>query len=93
MVAAFRKKVDIAVGNVVGSNLFNTFIVLGVTGMLKPIPFNTGNNWDLGVMIFAATLLFAVLLIRKPANTISKGTGAAFLGIYGVYMYFLVVRG
>lgn len=92
-VAAYRKNVDIAVGNVVGSNLFNTFIVLGVVGVLNPIPFNTAINWDLGVMIFAAALLFAILLIGKPASTISRGKGVLFLGLYAAYLVSLVIRG
>jgi cation:H+ antiporter len=41
-VAAYRKNTDIAIGNVVGSNIFNIFFILGVTGVIKPLPYSAG---------------------------------------------------
>ena len=54
-VAAIRKNTDIAIGNVVGSNIFNICLVLGVSGSISPIPFNTAINFDIMCL---ASLLF-----------------------------------
>ena len=50
-VAAYKKNVEIAVGNVVGSNIFNIFFVLGISATIKPLPFQTKNNIDIGAVI------------------------------------------
>ena len=60
--AASKKKVDIAVGNIVGSNIFNILLVLGISSVVKPLPFSNSSNIDIGAVIFASFLLFLVLL-------------------------------
>lgn len=92
-VAAYRKNADIAVGNVVGSNIFNIFIVLGITSMVKPIPFNVVNNVDLGLMLVTTVLLFVFMFLGHPERTIQRREGAVFVTIYLAYMGFLVYRG
>ena len=44
-VAAYRKNTDIAIGNVIGSNIFNIFFILGITGLMNPIPYNRCNEF------------------------------------------------
>lgn len=92
-VAAYRKNVDIAVGNVVGSNIFNIFIVLGITSVARPIRFNTDTNYDLAVMIAATLLLFVFMFIGKPRNALQRYEGAICVFLYVVYLGFLVYRG
>ena len=58
VVAALKKNPEIAIGNVVGSNIFNIFFILGMTATLRPIPFHGGINFDIGVAIFASLFLF-----------------------------------
>ena len=57
-VAAYKRNAEIAVGNVVGSNIFNIFFVLGISAIIKPLPFQMKNNRDIGVVIFSSLLLF-----------------------------------
>ncbi len=58
VVAAYRKKTDIAIGNIVGSNIFNIFFILGITSAIQPLPFSASINFDIGVTILASFLLF-----------------------------------
>lgn len=91
-VAAFKKNSDIAVGNIVGSNIFNVFLVLAVTSIIHPLPFSTTNNVDVAVMIGSTVLLFLFMLIGREKYAIQRGEGAVFLLGYGGYIVFLIYR-
>lgn len=60
-VATYRGRTDIAIGNIVGSNIFNIFWVLGLSAIIKPIPFAPATNIDLGVVVIATALLFLLV--------------------------------
>lgn len=90
--AAYRRNIDIAVGNVVGSNIFNLLWILGISAAINPLPFDTISNTDILMMIFASTLLIITLPIGKK-NAIDRWNGILFLLIYVGYIYFLVQRG
>ena len=60
-VAAYKRNVEIAVGNVVGSNIFNIFFVLAASSIIRPLPFKETNNIDMGMVILAELLLFAFM--------------------------------
>ena len=90
VVAAYKKNVDIAVGNVVGSNIFNIFWILGVSAIIKPLPFNPSGIYDLGMTLFASLLLFIFLFIGKK-HRISKVKGIFFVVIYILYIVFLSI--
>jgi len=65
-VAAFRGSTDIAVGNVVGSNIFNLLWVLGITSVIVELPFDHISNTDFVMVIFSSTLvIFALVVGRK----------------------------
>ncbi len=92
IVAAMRGQRDIAVGNVVGSNVFNIFAVLGVTGMVSAggLPVSeTARNFDLWVMLAVA---FACLPILITGREIARWEGALFLGYYVAYTTWLVLQ-
>ncbi|WP_114783150.1 calcium/sodium antiporter [Botryobacter ruber] len=91
-VAAYRRNIDIAVGNVIGSNIFNLLWILGISAIINPIPFNVISNSDIIMMIFASTLLIIVLPIGRR-NTIDRWNGILFLLIYIGYIIFLIERG
>lgn len=91
--AAYRKNVDIAVGNVVGSNIFNIFIVAGLTSVFHSVEYNEGNNLDMGVMLVATLLLFGFMFTGRTPHTLQRREGAVLVGLYMVYMGFLVYRG
>jgi len=91
-VAAHRKKADIAVGNVVGSNIFNIFWVLGVVSVIRPIHFSPALNMDILAVIIATTLLFVFLFVGKR-HTLTRWEGLGFILMYGVYLVYLIHRG
>ena len=85
LVAAFRRQSEIAIGNVVGSYIFNILGILGVTAIVAPIPV-AGRflAFDLPVMI-AASLGLALLLLARPR--IGRSTGLVLLLAYAAYVY------
>ncbi len=91
-VAAYKKNTDIAIGNIVGSNIFNIFWVLGISAVIKPLPFQPASNADIMMTIFASMLLFAFLFVGKK-QVLQKWQGVMFLLIYAGYMVFLITRG
>jgi len=91
-VAAYKKQADIAVGNVVGSNIFNVFWVLGLSSVLRPLPFSAANSVDVFVAIGATFLLFLTMFIGKRHH-LERWQGGAFLGLYIGYIGFLVISG
>ena len=88
-VAAYKRNVEIAVGNVVGSNIFNIFFVLGISATIKPLPFQMKNNRDIGVVIFSSLLLFLFMFTGKK-RSLDRWEGLIFLACYGVFVAYLV---
>ena len=86
VVAAVRRQSDIAIGNVVGSNIFNVLCILGVTATVSPISSSGIGMLDAGVMLFLAVLLLPFALTGRK---ISRPEGAIFLSVYGVYLVLL----
>lgn len=91
-VAAYRKNSDIAVGNIVGSNIFNVFLVLAVTSIIHPLPFSATNNIDIGVMIGSTALLFLFMITGRQKYAIQRSEGVVFLLAYAAYIGFLIYR-
>lgn len=86
--AAKRGNAGIAVGNVVGSNIFNTYIVIGVSAFIAPLEISeTMGNFSLPLMV-AATVILAVSCLSKR---ITKWEGALFLLLYVFFIYKLFV--
>ncbi|MBW2406915.1 MAG: calcium/sodium antiporter [Deltaproteobacteria bacterium] len=90
-VAAYRRNVEIAVGNVVGSNIFNIFFVLGISSIIKPLPFQIKNNLDIGTVILSSLLLFLFMFTGKK-RSLDRWEGAVFLLLYTAYIVFLVFK-
>lgn len=86
VIAAFKKNTDIAIGNVVGSNIFNTFLILGVSATISPIDISSGAFIDLILNIVASLLLFIFVLRKYRLNRIH---GLLFLTVYSAYLYSL----
>ena len=92
IMAALRKNADIAVGNAIGSNIFNLLWILGLSAVIKPLGFQVINNTDILMIIIASTLLImAVVIGKKPV--ISRWEGGYFILAYIAYMIFLINRG
>jgi cation:H+ antiporter len=89
VVATLKKNPDIAVGNIVGSNIFNAFFILGSSSLIAPLPKGNISDIDMYVCIIASVLLLgACYLFGK--NKISKIEGAFFLLCYIVYVSYQV---
>jgi cation:H+ antiporter len=90
-VAAFRREADIAVGNVVGSNIFNILWILGVTAGIKELPFDAISNIDI-IMVIAATMLILLAVVTSRAASISRLWGGIFVCVYVAYLVYVVQR-
>lgn len=91
-IAAYKKKADIAIGNVVGSNIFNVFWILGVSALVRPLPFGSQSNFDIFVAIGASLLLFFMMFIGKRHH-LERRDGIVYICLYVAYTTFLVMRG
>ncbi|MGC9554306.1 MAG: calcium/sodium antiporter [Thermoplasmatota archaeon] len=91
--AALKKNADIAVGNIVGSNIFNILYILGVSSLICPLPFSHRNGVDMGMVVLASGLLFAAMFTGKKRHVLERWEGCVFLVVYGAYLVFAVFRG
>lgn len=94
VVAAIRKEMDISIGNLVGSNVFNILSVLGVASLLRPIPIpggftGSGLVIDYGVMMITSFLPW--LMMRKNF-TVTRKNGAVLLAFYVGYIVYLIIQ-
>ena len=89
IVAALKHEQDIAIGNVVGSNIFNILCIMGISPMIKPITAQGITLLDMGLMIGIAALLWIMMLCGKKINRLE---GALFLVINFTYVGYLVYK-
>lgn len=92
ILAAIKGEKDIAVGNVVGSNIFNILAVLGVSSLVAPqrlVVAPSMLSLDIPIMVLAAV---ACLPVFYTGNTISRSEGALFLGYYAAYTAYLILQ-
>ncbi len=92
VVAAIRRQSDIVVGNVIGSNIFNVFWILGVSSVVAPLPFTSTINIDVLVAIVATAAVFLALFVGSR-NRFDRWQGVLFVGGYVVYLVYLIQRG
>jgi cation:H+ antiporter len=92
VVAARKGKPDLAVGNVVGSNIFNILFILGVTPLIAPLPISQSSQWDALFVVACSVAVFALLFIGKR-HVIQRWQGAAMVLAYVVYISVLMING
>jgi cation:H+ antiporter len=90
-VAAFKKQPDIAIGNVVGSNIFNIFWILGASALIRPLPFSSSSDIDVLMVIFSSVILFVLLFIGNR-HTINRWQGYLMVAIYIGYIYYSISK-
>lgn len=91
-VAAFQKKSDLAIGNIVGSNIFNLLLVLGVTGLVhSPLQFTPVLNVDI-YTVMAGTFLLFIFMFTFKKQKVDRSEGLIYLIGFMVYMLFLFDR-
>lgn len=85
--AARKGNADIAIGNIVGSNIFNILFVVALSALIVDIPFAKAFTFDSYVAIASAVLLWVCVL---PKEKLARWAGALMLASYGVYLWYLI---
>jgi cation:H+ antiporter len=88
-VAAYKKNTDIAIGNVVGSNIFNIFFILGITGVIRPAPFNPAMNFDIYVLT-ASTVMLMIFMFTINQRKLDRWEAFLMLVSYIGYTAYLI---
>lgn len=89
VVAARKNELDMALGNVIGSNIFNILFVLGIAASISPIAFITENIIDIAILIAMSVLVWVFAWTK---NKLDKTEGVVMLFIYAVYLVYICVR-
>ena len=89
VVAALKGEPDIAIGNVIGSNIFNILLVLGISATIHPIAISTYSMYDM-IIFIAASLVVLIPLMRK--QMITRGWGILMLFMYIAYLVYAISR-
>jgi cation:H+ antiporter len=89
VVAAVRGETDLALGNVVGSNIFNVLGILGVTGLVHPLPLPPGALLDMAVMVATAML---VIPLARTGWSLNRIEGISLVTLYAAYLGWLFLR-
>ena len=89
--AIFKQEEDIAIGNVLGSNVFNILWVLGLTSLVYPIKYEQNINHDIFILIFVNSILCILLYISRK-HALNRYNGFLFVCSYFFYAYFAYVR-
>ncbi|WKZ29353.1 MAG: calcium/sodium antiporter [Patescibacteria group bacterium] len=92
IVAAIKKNADIAVGNVIGSNIFNIFWILGISSIIRPLPFKPELNLDLWMVVVSSALLFIWMFLGKR-HLLERWQGGAMILLYSAYTGAIILRG
>ena len=88
-VAAFKKNSDIALGNVVGSNIFNVFFVLAVSAIIRPLPAYSNIYTDL-IITDLGSLLILIFVYTNKTHSIKRWGGVTLLLIYSAFLYWMI---
>lgn len=86
--AAFKGSSDIALGNIIGSNIFNMLLIIGVAAFINPVIYNLQYNVDMAILIFS-TFVLALFPLIPPKNEMSRMNGFIYLVIYAIYLVIL----
>ncbi|MFW5708411.1 MAG: calcium/sodium antiporter [Bacteroidota bacterium] len=89
IVAALKRNTDIAIGNIVGSNIFNVFFILGTTAVISPVTIPAGANIDLLLLTLSSLMLFAFVFTGK-GRRIDRTEGIIFIIMYLAYLGYLI---
>lgn len=95
VLSAIGGQSDVAIGNVVGSNIFNVFVILGVCALIRPVPLTAGNiRRDIPFGVLVSLLLLALaqdsLFCKTAADRIGRIDGAVMIGLYVALMWYTI---
>jgi len=92
MVALFKRRTEIAVGNIIGSNIFDFLGILGITALFRPIVVPSSAQFDIFATLGSVFLLFALTFIGRK-YILSRIEGLIFIIGYILYLFFIIWRG
>lgn len=87
--AAIKGNSDIAIGNIIGSNIFNMLLIIGVASLINPISYSVAYNME-AVIIVLAMILLALFPVIPPKNEMSRSNGVIYLLSYILYLVILI---
>ncbi|MDA0757833.1 MAG: calcium/sodium antiporter [Bacteroidetes bacterium] len=92
MIAAYNKEKSISIGNLLGSNIFNVFAVLGITSIISPLTVNDVNivNFDIYVMLFFSAIILPLIFFPKKF-VLGRVEGLMILSFYLGYIYYILM--
>jgi cation:H+ antiporter len=88
-IAAYKKNTDIAIGNVIGSNIFNIFFILGITGSVHPLSYSTAMNFDIKVLV-AASIALMIFMFTLNTRKLDRWEAVLLLIGYITYTAYLI---
>ncbi|MBU1100293.1 MAG: calcium/sodium antiporter [Bacteroidetes bacterium] len=91
IVAAIKKNSDIAIGNVIGSNIFNILLILSFSSFIRPINFNQNFNQDIAIL-FGGTVFLIIAMITGKRKKLDRWEAGILLGFYLIYTVYLVSK-
>lgn len=91
VVAAFKKNSDIALGNVIGSNIFNVFFILASSAIIRPLKNYPQIDIDL-IVTALGSLLVLLFIYTNKERSIKRWGGFAFIALYGIYLYWKITH-
>ena len=91
IVAAMKKNTAIAIGNALGSNIFNIFLVLGTSAVIHPIDFDRSLNVEIGILILASLFLMLVIRVGKTNRTITRLEGIILTVGYFAFLFWKII--
>ena len=89
--AAAKKKGQLALGNIIGSNIFTIMLILGTSAVIAPVSFQSINLIDMGALLVSAIALATSLVVGKK-NQLDRLDGALFLLLWAAYMAYLIIN-
>ena len=91
IMAAIKGNSDIAIGNIIGSNIFNILLIIGVSAIIAPIMYNITYNYDF-IILLISSIILALFPFIPPKNVMSRANGIIYLLMYATYMVTLFVK-
>ncbi|MDD4961189.1 MAG: calcium/sodium antiporter [Candidatus Marinimicrobia bacterium] len=91
LVAAIKKNADIAIGNIIGSNIFNIFLILGISALIRPIPYVPSFNREL-LILGGGTMLLLLAMLTGRRQQLDRWEAAILLTVYIVYTVLLIMK-
>lgn len=89
VVAALKGRNDIAVGNIIGSNIFNIFLIMGLSSIIKPLSYSLRYNADLYLLCIGTCLLFVAMFSGKKFR-LDRWEAALLFSVYAGYTFYLI---